>query len=33
MLTSESTTRKLTYQDKQLKTELLLNQDFPPKNI
>ena len=31
MLSSESTIRKLTYQNKQLKTEQLLNQTFSPE--
>ena len=30
---SESTARKLTYQNKQLETEQLLNQTFSPENI
>ena len=33
MLSSESTIRKLVYQNKQLKTEQLLNKNFSPKNI
>ena len=33
MISSETTIRKLTYQNKQLKIEQLLNQTFSPKNI
>ena len=33
LLSSESTIRKLTYQNKQLKTEQLLNKTFSHKNI
>ena len=33
LLSSESTIRKLTYQNKQLKTEQLPNQSFSPKII
>ena len=33
LFSSESTIRKLTYQNKQFKTEQLLNQIFCPENI
>ena len=33
LLSSESTVRKLKYQNKRLKTEQLLNQTFSPENI
>ena len=32
MLSSESAIKKITYQNKQLKTEQLLNQSFSPEN-